>query len=621
MSDGAGSRIGDYEILGVLGAGGMGKVFKVRNVLSDRVEAMKILLPDLAGREDLASRFLREIKVLGALNHPNIASLRTALTLGNQLVMIMEYVEGTTLAEVLARAPIHPRDAKTYTDQILDALSYAHKRGVIHRDIKPANMMLTPDGVIKLMDFGIARSGNDQTLTAAGTTLGSLYYMSPEQVKGEPTDARSDLYSLGVSLYEMVTGKRPFRADSDYSLMAAHVQQPVIPPIELRSDLPTGLNEIILMAMAKEPSRRFQTADAFRNALSKVEAPGIETRPAQVLPPPANVSAVPQNSSPSAAVQPAPEWTTPLAADAASTPLSAQAQKHIPDVPEVAPGRRDSQHSHRGLYMALGALTVVAGLTAAALFPSRSKAVALVRISITPDSSTATAGSSASFIATGTYNDGTKKDLTLESTWASGNTALASMASPSQNPELVNCLTAGSGLVSAAIGNISGSATLTCNTPTTQTPSLAPAENRDSAASRPGPLKQAKGSGNTNTGSATEPSQNGVYSRAREQQVPEADSIVQAGARHGEELQNLEDEFDQLSSRASSINDSLDALRTQQSQEGLSLREDIATAQQMMKTYLSKAQSALQAEDGKAAKRYLELAEPQVEKLQKFLGH
>jgi len=619
MSDVAGNRIGDYEILGVLGAGGMGKVFKVRNVLSDRVEAMKILLPDLAGREDLASRFLREIKVLGALNHPNIASLRTALTLNNQLVMIMEYVEGKTLAEVLTRAPIQPQDAKTYTDQILDALSYAHKRGVIHRDIKPANMMLTPDGVIKLMDFGIARSGNDQSLTVTGTTLGSLYYMSPEQVKGEPTDARSDLYSLGVSLYEMVTGKRPFCADSDYSLMAAHVQQPVIPPIELRSDLPASLNEIILMAMAKEPSRRFQTADAFRNALSKVEAHGVEARPAQVLPASANVpfsaTAVLQDSS-------APQGEASLAADADSTPLSAQPQEHVPGVLEVAASQRTTQHSRRGLYMALGALTVVAGLAVAALFPTKSKAVTLIRISITPDTSTATAGSSASFIATGTYSDGTKKDLTLESMWASGNTALASVTSPSQNPELVNCLTAGSGLVSAAIGDVLGSATLTCNTPTTQTPPLAPAENGDSAPSRAGGLKEAKGSGNTNTGAGKDPSQNRVDWRAPEQQVPEGGSVEQAAARHqSEESHKLAEEFDQLSSRASSINDSLDTLRTQQSQEGFGLREDIATAQQMMKTYLSKAQSALQAQDVKAAKRYLELAEPQVEKLQKFLGH
>src|ERR1700687_2715680 len=153
----AGQHLGDYEILGVLGAGGMGKVYKVRNTISDRVEAMKILLPDLAGQKELADRFLREIKVLASLHHPNIAALRTALTLDNQLVMIMEFVPGTTLAAHLEEKAISWGDALTYMDQVLAALSYAHKQKVIHRDIKPANMMLMPSGVIKLMDFGIAR--------------------------------------------------------------------------------------------------------------------------------------------------------------------------------------------------------------------------------------------------------------------------------------------------------------------------------------------------------------------------------------------------------------------------------------------------------------------------------
>src|SRR5215470_12332095 len=140
MSEEVGKHVGDYEILAVLGAGGMGKVYKVRNMISDRVEAMKVLLPDLAGRQELASRFLREIKVLAALNHPNIAALRTALTLDNQLVMIMEFVEGTRLAQRIMQGPIPVANALTHIDQALSALSYAHQQHVIHRDVKPANM-------------------------------------------------------------------------------------------------------------------------------------------------------------------------------------------------------------------------------------------------------------------------------------------------------------------------------------------------------------------------------------------------------------------------------------------------------------------------------------------------
>src|ERR1041384_1992002 len=232
-------RLGDYEILNLLGAGGMGRVYKVRNVITDRIEAMKVLLPEISGQEEIAARFLREIKVLAALNHPNIAALHTALTIDNQLVMIMEYVEGMTLSGLLARGPIPPAEALSYIDQLLDALSFAHQRHVIHRDIKPANMMLTLDGTVKLMDFGIARTEDEASLlTAPGSTLGSVNYMSPEQVKGERTDERSDLYSLGISLYELVTASRPFQGETSYAMRAAHVNQPPRPPIELQPDMP-----------------------------------------------------------------------------------------------------------------------------------------------------------------------------------------------------------------------------------------------------------------------------------------------------------------------------------------------------------------------------------------------
>jgi eukaryotic-like serine/threonine-protein kinase len=148
-------RIGDYQILDELGSGGMGRVWRVRNVITDRIEAMKVLLPDLAGRQELAARFQREIKLMASLNHPNIAALRTAFTADNQLYMVMEYVEGKTMAEKLERGAIPVPDALNYIGQVLSAVSYAHQQKVIHRDIKPANMMLTPQGVIKLMDFGI----------------------------------------------------------------------------------------------------------------------------------------------------------------------------------------------------------------------------------------------------------------------------------------------------------------------------------------------------------------------------------------------------------------------------------------------------------------------------------
>jgi serine/threonine-protein kinase len=219
-----------------------------------------------------------------------------------------------------------------YIMQVLSALEYAHARGVVHRDIKPANMMLTTGGVVKLMDFGIARSSADHKLTQTGTTVGSLYYMSPEQIQGVTApDARSDLYSVGVSLYELVTGKRPFDGDSQFAIMSAHLQGTPIPPVTVDPRLPKLLNDVILMSVAKDADARFQTAKALRNALSNVAA---ELNPA---------SAVTVAAAPPAAAR-------PVAAVPAGQPGNAM---------QPAPAR-----SHRGAWMGLGAVVAVLAIVA-----------------------------------------------------------------------------------------------------------------------------------------------------------------------------------------------------------------------------------------------------------------
>jgi serine/threonine-protein kinase len=358
------NRIGDYEILNELGAGGMGRVYRVRNVISDRIEAMKILLPDLADRQELAARFLREIKLLASLSHPNIAQLRTAFTDNNRLVMVMEYVMGVSMAVHLSGNRISVAEAINYIDQVLDALSYAHQQNVIHRDIKPGNMMLTPEGVVKVMDFGIARSDSDRTLTMAGTSLGTVNYMSPEQVKGEATDRRSDLYSVGICLYEMVTGNKPFTEGSDYSVMAAHVNEAPRPPIELQPELSPALNQIILTAIAKDPAGRFQTATDFRNALSKLRgvSPTAELGTSALRSAAASTASMSSFRSPvTSASQIATLAGPPAPSRDATVPV-------VPVAPPVAA-------SHRGLYMTLGALIVLVGLVVAGIYlPKRGKA-------------------------------------------------------------------------------------------------------------------------------------------------------------------------------------------------------------------------------------------------------
>lgn len=290
-----GQRVGEYEILDVLGAGGMGRVYRVRNVISNREEAMKVLLPDLTAEPELAVRFITEIRTLASFDHPNIAQLHTAFQVDNQLVMMMEFVEGFTLEQRAKQGAIPQNDVIEYILQILSALSYAHGRGVVHRDIKPANVMVTSHGIVKLMDFGIAKSSAENQLTRPGTTLGSLYYMSPEQVSGTTVDARSDLYSVGILLYELLAGRRPFEANTTYSVLNQQLNSPPQPPIEVNPRLSKQLNDLILFALAKDPAQRFQTAEAFRTALRAATVPvsvptmqasAIQSPPAPPIPPP-----------------------------------------------------------------------------------------------------------------------------------------------------------------------------------------------------------------------------------------------------------------------------------------------------------------------------------------------
>jgi len=262
-----GATVGDYRIISVIGRGGMGKVLKVRNLISDRIEAMKILLPGVDPEPDLVERFLREIKVVAALDHPGIASLRTALRANDQILMIMEYVEGTSLQYCLKHGGIEVARAISFTRQALEALAYAHQRAVVHRDVKPSNILVAPDDRVKLTDFGIASRAGDPKLTGTGVAIGSLLYMSPEQMKAEAPDARSDLYSLGATLYEMVTGRVPVEGSNFYSILRAHLEEKPRPPIELVPDLPLQLSQVIEKSIEKLPEARFQTAAEFHAAL------------------------------------------------------------------------------------------------------------------------------------------------------------------------------------------------------------------------------------------------------------------------------------------------------------------------------------------------------------------
>jgi eukaryotic-like serine/threonine-protein kinase len=585
-----GQKAGDYEILGVLGAGGMGKVYKVRNVISDRVEAMKVVLANPASQKELADRFLREIKVLASLNHPNIAPLRTALTIDNRLVMIMEYVEGETLASRLEKGPIPAGDAVNYVSQILSALSYAHGLGVVHRDIKPANMILTPAGVVKLMDFGIARPSNDTSMTMTGTALGSLNYMSPEQVRGDVVDARSDLYSLGVSLYEMVTGQLPFRGHSNYSVMSAHLQDAPAPPITMRPELPQGLNDIILMSLAKDPKGRFQSADAFRNALKSVMPDAVPVAPtvaaAWPTPTPARplaatvplapvTPAPPPVSQPVTVAQPAP---VAVAAAAASSPAAGSEYR----VPPAA-------GSQRGIYMALGGVLVLAMLAGAAIYlPRRAKTQA------SPSSSAAApAAPAASTDSVAVGSDGSVKVASGADSVAVGSdgvkiTSSDGAAAPNPPPD-----------ASAAAS--------------------APSSPAAASAATPAPASHASVSSSA-AAAANATAKKAQQDAAAAQAAQQADADRQAAQAKEAALADEEKQTDQLNARAVSISQGLDTMRRAQAAQGVGLRGDIASAEELMKTNLTRAQGAIDRGDPDKAKEYLDIAEAQAEKIEHFLG-
>ena len=271
MSFQIGDTVGDYKITGVVGSGGMGQVFKVEHTVTRRVEAMKVLAGYGEDDSEESRRSLREIQVQAKLHHPNIVSVHNAFRRNDHLVMIMEFVEGDSLETVIKAGPIPLPVGLDYIDQALRGLSYAHAHDVAHRDIKPANLMLTPDETVKLTDFGLAKNIKDHSLTQTGAVIGSLYYISPEQVQGARTlDGRADLYSLGALLYEVATGRKPFDSDQSYSLMVAHVTQRPEPPCQIVPTLPPLLNEVILTALEKNPDERFQSADEFRDAVVRV---------------------------------------------------------------------------------------------------------------------------------------------------------------------------------------------------------------------------------------------------------------------------------------------------------------------------------------------------------------
>ncbi|GAB4258498.1 Stk1 family PASTA domain-containing Ser/Thr kinase [Thermincola potens] len=260
-----------YEILSQLGGGGMALVYKARCTLLQRIVTIKVLRPEFTSDPDFVDRFRNEAQAVARLSHPNIVGIYDVGEENGIHYIVMEYIEGRNLKEVIHEKGALPvNEAVNIAKQICDALSHAHENGIIHRDIKPHNILLANNGRVKVTDFGIARAVTASTITQHGTILGSVHYISPEQAKGQPATAQSDLYSAGVVLYEMLTGKVPFEADTPVSVALKHIQEKPAIPSTVNPQVTPELDKVILRAMEKDPGLRYQTAKSMADDLNTV---------------------------------------------------------------------------------------------------------------------------------------------------------------------------------------------------------------------------------------------------------------------------------------------------------------------------------------------------------------
>ncbi|GAA2617320.1 Stk1 family PASTA domain-containing Ser/Thr kinase [Actinomadura fulvescens] len=268
---------GRYELDGVIGRGGMAEVYRARDLRLDRVVAVKTLRSDLARDPTFQARFRREAQSAASLNHPSVIAVYDTGEdqIGDTSIpyIVMEYVDGSTLRDLLREnRALLPDKALEITDGILRALDYSHRGQIVHRDIKPANVMLTRNHEVKVMDFGIARAMHDaaSTMTQTAQVIGTAQYLSPEQARGERVDARSDIYSTGCVLYELLTGKPPFTGDSPVAIAYQHVREEPIPPSQVDPEIPQWADAIVLKAMAKDADHRYQDATEFRQEIQRV---------------------------------------------------------------------------------------------------------------------------------------------------------------------------------------------------------------------------------------------------------------------------------------------------------------------------------------------------------------
>jgi eukaryotic-like serine/threonine-protein kinase len=362
-----GTTVGKYRVVEKLGRGGMGTVYKAVDETLDREVAIKVLNPELTD-EAVLKRFRAEAVTLARLNHPGIATIYELHQHGEELLMVMEFVRGETFHDLSDRlGPLGPPQAAHLCMQVLDALGHAHRAGVVHRDLKPANVMITESGTVKVMDFGIARVLGSERFTHGGYMMGTPAYMAPEQVLGREIDGRADLYSVGVVLYRLLSGRLPFDAETAISMVQMQISEAPTPIVSVRPDVPRWCSTVLERSLAKAPAERFQSAEEFRAALLAAGKPQtLGEMPTIATPAPPGIlidtdATIPrQTQSPLRTVTSASDKKTPPA-EAVATAVVPQ----VPSAPAPAPAPRPAERASTTVVLERTHLIALAALIVA----------------------------------------------------------------------------------------------------------------------------------------------------------------------------------------------------------------------------------------------------------------
>ena len=335
-----GSRLNQYRLDEVVGEGGMGVVYRAHDLNLERTVAVKILGATLREDPEFIARFRQEARIQAGLNHPNIATLFDFFVWNDTPVAVMEFIKGETLRTMVDRGGSIPAHlALPIFVQALRGVAAGHKRGIIHRDLKPSNLMITDEGVVKITDFGIAKVRSNTSLTRVSTRVGSASYMAPEQILGRPVDEKTDIYVMGGTLYELLTGRPPFQGLSQFEIDSAHVREPPVVPTKYCANIPPGAVDAVMRALAKEPAQRFATAEEFIQALPDLHgvpyvAPGVDDDATRVQP-----GAVPGGSAEETLYRLEPQGA-PAGEATLHRPVAAEPVRPLTDSPKVVAGKR-----------------------------------------------------------------------------------------------------------------------------------------------------------------------------------------------------------------------------------------------------------------------------------------